>query len=324
MKNPEDSGPDDQSVRDLMRMAGERSSIPGEDYAAIHAAARAVWQKKFAQPAKQTAGRRWLLPLAAAMVPAMVLTWWVATRSSGPRPNPVTVARVETVRGSVSLAVGQGLVSGSTVETSEQSWIGLRLAGGQSLRLDANSSLRLVSPTKVTLDRGAVYLDSSGGRPVAVRTILGEFVPSGTQFEVRHLGHDGVRLRVREGRVTLERKGTSVTAVSGDELVIREDGTLARAQNDPAGPSWDWILEAVRVPEIEGRTLRSFLDWMVRERGLKLEFEPADAAALGNEVILHGSVSGMTPEEALRTVTLSSGFSYQISDGKLIVRRQRR
>lgn len=322
MKDETTDRDEDESTRELLQAAGPRPSMPLDVLEAIRNEARAVWRARFVTEPGTRARWRWMMPLAAAVCAAAFLGWWFVGRTSEDAIVAV-VARVESSRGASGFSAGQPLLAGATIETADHAWLALSLAGGQSLRLDEGTKVTLISVDSVSLERGGVYLDSLHGVPVTIATVAGDFVPAGTQFELRLVG-DAVQLRVREGQVALkQRRGGSEPAVAraGQQLIVRQDGTLHRDQIGRSDADWDWILAVIRVPEIEGRTLQSFLDWMARERGWSVEFGSSEAARLSREVILHGSVSEMSPDDALNTVMLSSGFTHQVSNGTLVVSR---
>lgn len=301
------------------------------------------------RPGAVRPARRWLaLAAAAAVVAALGVAWWASrTDSRGFIP---AVASVEVVAGEVRTwraggdgpmplpadAPGRTLAAGSTIETAsgagggEAGRLALRTAGGASLRLDAGTRVRLASAERIELTRGAVYVDSGagpGGRAaLAVATAAGVFHELGTQYEVRIAG-DGAdvvtRLRVREGRVALDRggepEGDEWVAAAGEELVVRPDGGIDRAGIGLHGPDWDWVVATAPRLEIEGLPVRAFLDWIARETGLRVEFADVEAAALADSVVLHGSVAHLTPLEALGPVLSSAGLGHRLTDGSLIV-----
>jgi ferric-dicitrate binding protein FerR (iron transport regulator) len=198
------------------------------------------------------------------------------------------------------------------------------MAGGASVRLDTQTRVRLASSSLVELDSGALYVDTggpaAGHEPVAVRTAAGLFRSFGTQFEVRAEAQGGAtRLRVREGRVRLERGAESLSTGAGQELVVRRDGTVERRETTADGPAWEWIAESAPMPDIEGMKVRTFLDWLARERGWRVEFADAETAALANSVVLHGSIAHLTPLEAPDVVLPSGGLGYRVAKGKLVV-----
>jgi ferric-dicitrate binding protein FerR (iron transport regulator) len=307
---------EEQFVRERLKAAGPRPEIPSDDFQSIKSNARAVWQRRHCTPPERTPWRLWLIPAAAAIVVALFLVWWRAPSQPVAKP-PVIAAYVVRIRGPVTLTQNTALTAGAVVETSadSESRIALRLAGGQSLRLNSGTRIRLADASLVELERGVIYFDSMGAdENVKIRTRSGDFEPAGTQFEVV-AGADSVELRVREGAV---RFGTEV-ARAGEKLTVQANGVIARSVEQPYGTRWDWILETAPMPEIEGRTLRSFLDWVSREEGWKLKFEDERAASLSDTIILHGSIASLTPQQALETMSMSSGFRYRTADGAVIV-----
>lgn len=320
---------DEQFTQEMLQAAGRRPPVPAGDMTSIKEAARATWRQKYAseRPARRPA---LLLPLAAAILGGLVLMWWRLLPPAS-IPAPVSAARVEALDGTVlarppgeraasALAQGQALPVGSLLSTHSDSRAALRLTEGQSLRLDFSTRARLISARLVALERGSVYLDSQQRGAVTIRTAFADFQPSGTKFEVSVGDGSGAQLRVREGSVRLSRPSTTVTIVAGQEILVRQDGSMVRGEVRPDDPSWDWVVEAAPLPEIEGRSLGVFLDWFAREKGLKLQFADDETAALSRTIVLHGSVAEMSPLDALETVTLSSGFEARIENGALYVK----
>ena len=316
--------PDEQALRELFHEAGPRPAVPAADMESIRGAAHVVWQRKYGSPASvHSAGQsswRWITALAAALIAGVLLAWLIFEQRPSQPSTPALVARVEAVRGPAGLEAGASLASGARVRTPQGAWISLRLAGGQSLRLDERSDIILVSSQDVTLNAGGLYLDSAKGSPVKIQTPVGTFSPVGTQFSL-HVIEDDVRLRVREGRVQLHAEKESARALvdAGEELIVRSSGVMQRGEIARAGQAWDWILAGVRMPEIEGRTPRGFFEWIAREKGLELVYASPEAERVSSEVILHGSVDEMNADEALTTVVLSSGLTHRVADGRLII-----
>ena len=308
----------DENLAEL-RNRDPRPEIPAADLAAIRGAAREVWQQKYV-------GRRpvWMLPLAAALAGVFILAVWAARR---PEPvstaAPVPVAQVDLVRGTVTvssatLQPGAEVLAGSLIESAPESRASLRLGSGASLRIDGETRALLTSPELIELQSGAVYVDSRSPEELVIRTAAGDFHPVGTQFEVR-VDPDRTELRVREGRVVLNTAVGELTTPAGEALTIQSSGEIARAALRPDDPSWGWVTEAAPVMAIEGRTLRHFLDWISRERGWRLQFADARSARLSESIVVHGSLDQMSPEDALQTVLLSSGYTHKLRDGTLIV-----
>jgi ferric-dicitrate binding protein FerR (iron transport regulator) len=198
------------------------------------------------------------------------------------------------------------------------------MAGGASVRLDAGTRVRLASATLVELTRGGVYVDTGGranGRnEVAIRTTAGLFQALGTQFEVRAEGGGAAtRLRVREGSVRLDRGDDSVLTDTGQELIVRSDGSLDHGRTAAYGPEWDWVLKTAPILDIEGVKVRTFLDWIARETGRRVELSDEQTASLCDSTVLHGSIEHLTPADAPSVVLPSSGLGHRLSDGTLVV-----
>lgn len=315
---------DDETVRDLLQAAGPRRPLPAEDVTSIREAARIEWQRRYA--ASRWSFRPWMAVAAAALLAGAGLVWWARAREAGSEP---AVAAIERAVGVGKWRIGDALRGGSEIDTGSGSdgpgRLALRMAGGASVRLDADTRVRLASVREVELDRGAVYVDtgpkSRRGEEVAVRTPAGLFVGLGTQFEVRaDDSAAGTRLRVREGKVRLEGDGGPVLTGAGRELVVRGDGTtLAGGAIAISGPEWDWVLAAAPTIEIEGVKIRRFLDWIGRETGWRVELADEETASLADSVVLHGSIAGLTPVEATSVVLSSAGLGRRVSDGTLVV-----
>lgn len=299
---------EEDQVRHLLEEAGPRPEVPPEDLARIKAAFRAKWEERVRRREAPGHVRRILL-LAASVVLAIGfgfgLGWWATWKPASDDP----VARAE--------SSGETIRAGARLETHEAP-AAFRLESGPSLRLDAGSRVRLVSASEVHLERGAVYLDSEGTGTVAVHTPLGVVTDVGTQFEVRLLG-PAVRVRVREGAVHVD----SHRADAGTELVLRDGGSVARSRIAAWGPEWSWVLEAAPALQLEGLTLAEVLKRVARETGWKIRWEDPRVAASAGEIVVHGDIGHLAPDQALEVVLPGAGLDHQVVDGVLILRAPR-
>ena len=200
----------------------------------------------------------------------------------------------------------------------------LRLAGGATVRLDAATRLRLASAAILELESGAVYVDTGAGRgPIEVRTSLGTVRDVGTRFAVQVAPETALRVRVRDGEVLTERRGRTYRTQAGEELELRRNGTSERRAVAPYGPSWEWTLEAAPAFDIEGRSLREFLDWVSRETGWRIVFPDERLADSAAKIVLHGSLGGLRPDRAPFAVLPGAGLEGALRDGELVVRAPR-
>ena len=340
---------DEEALRRLLEEAGPRPALPEDDLEEITAAARTAWRERHGERETERAGRRSvriLSGLAAVLVVglglALVLARW---GERDPAEPGATVARIEAVSGPGELIAGGGapvpleadaaLPAGSVLVTGGAAGSGpgraaLLLASGAVARLDSDTRVRLVSPSVIALEAGAVYLDTGelreGGRGVrvAVRTPMGIARDVGTRFAVR-LGASGtpeaLLVRVREGAVVVERQGMSYRAAGGEELVVRGDGSVERREVPRYGAGWEWVLEAAPAFEAEGRSLRELLDWVSRETGWEVHFEEPALADAAAGIVLHGSLAGVGPQEAPFVVLPGAGLEGELMGDVLVVRR---
>ncbi len=323
-------------VRDLLERAGPRAVVPAEDVSAIKAAAREEWRALVATERRRRARVRLRggLALAASVLLALVAGWWWVSRST---PATAVAATVELVRGEAriegaaeALAIGGELATGATLETG--GWAGdaparvaLRLADGQSVRLDADSRVRLASGRRLELERGALYLDSgaapAAGAVMAIVTPLGTVRDIGTQFEVRlSEGETAIRVRVREGRVSLDAAGESHLAGDGEQLSLLRNGSVVRAAVERYGPDWRWVVAAAPPPRLVGGSLESFLDYFARETGRQVRFADAATEAVVAATLVHAPADSLTPpDRTIESVLDASGLDYRIEDGSVLI-----
>jgi len=97
------------------------------------------------------------------------------------------------------------------------------------------------------------------------------------------------------------------------------DGTLASFAVDDGRK--DWTASLAPAFEIEGRALEPFLEHLCRERGWTLQYADAALAREASGIILHGSVDGLQPADALAVVFAASGLTHRFQRGELVVSR---
>jgi ferric-dicitrate binding protein FerR (iron transport regulator) len=324
-----DEGGDEQ-VAELYRMAGRPPELPTQEVAAIREQARQVWRRQV----RARALRRRSLWAAAAVAACLALVFVFLPRGGAPRPDPPSagVASVARSTGTVTIrsAAPTGgesgpLIPGTLVTTGGDARVCLTLVAGGSLRLDRDSRVRLESRHSLVLERGALYLDSGreGGGSVSVVTPLGVVTDVGTRFEVRLLeaGGDSTRrlvVKVRDGEVQIEgAAGGEYSAGGGSQLTLVTEGAPRRQAIAADDPAWRWAAEVAPAPLIEGRSLASFLDWATREMGIRWTVVEPAPEPTPEAIVLHGSVEGLTPEEALEVVLTGSGLRYRRFGGEV-------
>jgi hypothetical protein len=241
---------------------------------------------------------------------------WIAM-ISGPHGD---TRRVESSERARPLAVGATVHIGDTIETGGAGRLAMRLADGTSLRLDSSSRARLDGPRAVDLSSGAVYVDTGGAAGLEIRTPYGIARDIGTQFEVR-LVAARLRLRVRTGAVELRNGSRTVTGHSGTEILFSATEAESRSFA-PYGPEWRWMTEVSPPIDIEGVPLSIYLDRLAREQGWSVEYADSSLARDAGGIILHGSVAGLAPGDALNVAIGTSGLGYRLDNGRLVVTRE--
>lgn len=318
----------DEEVERLVRQAGARPVATEQAQARVKAIVEARWLEAAAPRTRRLPV--WALAAAAAIVLAL-LTVGILSRQNVPSGGDgLVIARVETRVGSVHLAgkaapldVGAGLLAGSVLETDGGGRLLLRTADGYSVRIDVGSAVRLQSTGLLVLDRGAVYVESAPGaagdrEPLIVRTPQGDVVDIGTQYEVRLEG-PAVTVQVREGRAELRHDDRSYGADAGIALTLDASGKVSRRSIPLHGPLWDWVLAVSPPLDIEGRPLREFLDWVAHESGRTVVYADVTMARSSGEILLSGTIEGLTPDEALTAVLPTCGLVHRFDDGYVII-----
>lgn len=322
--NHESTGAAEDSLARLVRMAGRRQDPPGEVHDQVYAAAAAALRNKIRRRQRRRMGYAVAATVALVAVLIGVLQGGPG-RSGDQSPD---VALTDLVAGTVQIrgvgdtawraieGPGTALTEGTSIRTAASSGLGLRLANGDSFRLDERTEILFESPTQVHLLAGAVYLDSGhsdgGAAEMEIQTPTGRVRHIGTQFELKYT-MDALRLRIREGQVLLTYQTGEVQAHQGDEISVGRDGRLLMSTVDAYGPVWDWVQALAPMPGGDQRSLASLLKWVERETGRKVHFARPDLEQMATETILHGSSRRMLPMEALSVMLETTDFHYTVT-----------
>ncbi len=326
--------PDDQSIGPLVRLAGPREAVPAERMRRVKAAVHAEWHHERRVRSRRTA-MRWSIGALAAAALVLAAVRLRDREAPGEGPGSRVLATVEALNGVVQLAsspgrpgigpraarIGDSLRVGDGVETTPGSRVALRLAGGASVRLDRDTRFRLVADQAMVLDAGAVYVEADSGRggsPLEIRTAFGVVRDIGTRFEVRLQG-PAIRVRVRDGLVRLVQPRGTHDVGRGDELTLESSGRVVRRTMPVDGPEWVWVRDMDQTFDIEGRSLREFLEWVAREHSWQLRFADRAVEEKARTTTLHGSIAGLTLEEALAAVLPTSGVEHRVDQNVLVI-----
>jgi ferric-dicitrate binding protein FerR (iron transport regulator) len=327
-------GDSDDGARDpieaLLRSAGP-GIVPNP--ARMERAMRVVHGEWHAVLASRRRARRlWLVAACAsiAVLGGLVVGLWPSTAvpvaTAARVKGDVLVRHVE--RGEVgvdSVTMGRVVTSGEEIETGSAGRVLLVLASGARVRIDTLSLVQWVSPTELRVIRGTVYAETSESHgqepaPLLVSTPLGVARHVGTRFEVR-VSDGEARVRVREGTVSFERKGSpTVTIGTGQQLSVGESRSILGAGPGSADAQWEWTREISPGFAIEGRSLFDALDWLSQETGLRVAYRDEQARSQARAITLRGSIEGLDTRDALRAVLAGSGLAFALSSGSVEIR----
>lgn len=320
--------PDPSPIESLLKLAGERDQPSAEAMARAREAAHRSWQRGLDEPAsgEHHARRRsaapWAFAIAAGLAAVAVALWL-----GRPDLRPREVARVASLHGEARLDSSSAITMGAALHEGEvlatgSGRVALALGDALSLRVDHETRIRFDAPGQVTLLEGAVYVDSGGlnSRTVLrIHTPAGDVRHVGTQFQVRVNGAQ-TRVRVREGRVVLQREGgSSLDLGAGDAAEVT--GSRVRVERDQPGhgDAWEWAAHTAPAFDIENRPLSEFLTWLAREHGWQLAFADAATQARAHDIRLHGSLTRLDAPAMLERLSLITGVPLSVDDGLLRV-----
>jgi ferric-dicitrate binding protein FerR (iron transport regulator) len=214
--------------------------------------------------------------------------------------------------------VGQDIRAGDMIATDASSAAGVTAADGTSIRLDAVSRVRWRSARSIELLRGRVYIaTATAASGFEVRTPFGAVHDRGTRFEVR-LEEHALRLRIRDGLVELKSSNQTVIAPAGRETILSASGVETKVLPS-YGAEWAWIDRLQPALDIDGRTLGGFLARLAGEQGWSLRYASRELERAASTVTLHGSVQGLSPEEALGVAMSTTGYRYRLRKGALVI-----
>jgi ferric-dicitrate binding protein FerR (iron transport regulator) len=323
MNRPDDP---DAVVRDLLRQS-RPAAVDAARAARVRPAVHAAW-KDAADGARNW--KRGVAIAAAAVLlfaTALTLVNWLRERGTPPAAAPIASTLFVTSEvvfehdGQTRAGrVGEELWAGTRV-TTNGGRAAIVLANGVELRLDSNTDITLDPEGSMALASGALYLDSSHRtgphEPVEIVARGAVIRDIGTRYEVR-LSDQELRVRVRDGRVAISSAFGTREADRGGQLRLTSSGIVS-GRAPTSGADWDWIVRAVRPPQLEGRPLPEFLEWAEREGGRPIRFADPAVERANRETIVYGSIESLTVEEALDVVLPSCGLARRTDDDVITI-----
>lgn len=318
--------PDTDIVESLIRSAGRRVEPPEDAYRQTLVAATAAFRSKVARRRQRRLGI-WAGAAAAAVLALALIAPW-----SPPAGGRGELARVVRVIGSAeqldgddwrALDEGRGsLGTGVRVRTRAGGRVALALSDGGSLRLAAGTEVTLQAPGRLTVSGGTIYVDSGtvpGAGRLEIVTPAGTARDIGTQFELQVAG-TALRLRVREGSVSIDRGGQLLTGVAGEQIAIDVLGSVVRDGIAPDDEAWQWTESVAPTPDMDGRPASELIAWVARETGRRLHYATPQVERRAAEVILHGNIRNLSPLEALDAMLATTDLEYALEGHTMEIR----
>ena len=336
--NKPDTTDDDRSLENLLRLAGERAEIPLSIESRVYHRVQEEWRSSSAAPngdrvyaqVKKSWRRdalrgrilRWLAPAGAAA--SAVLAFVLLSQPTPVAPLAVaTVADVVTpMQAAGGYRAGSTVYEGDLVTTGPGGGVSLLLARNVSLRVDENTRVQIDAADEFTLLDGRVYADTgqfiyrNGG--LQINTAFGVVSDIGTQFAVT-AEDDSLAISVREGRVELAVGSEVHGAKMGQRLRLEKGQGAAIGTLDTHDPYWDWIADLTPTFDTSNKSLLDFLKWAARETGRELRFTTDESRMFAMRTDVHGSVSGLTPDEALVAILSTTSLEYRIENDKVVL-----
>lgn len=320
---------DRDMLEDLFRHVSARERPPAEDEQAVRETLHAQWSEMTGRRKRRRTAIYWA---AAASVLIPVFVGLNLVRSPGPKAPPMQVATVDRIVGTPRVRSGDGaaarimqvaavLDSGQRLVTSTGSRLAIRWTGGESIRLDQNTELRLVSANEVELLSGRVYVATDDAGPtaeLAIKTRAGLVRHLGTRY-MTTVSAGGTAVSVREGRVLLNVQGVEAVASGGERLAVDAAGKRSLEIIPTYGTLWAWTEELSPAFSSDGRSMADFLAWVAQESGRDIVFASSEAEDLAARTLLRGNVD-MEPMRALALMLQTSDLDSEIQGGTILVR----
>src|SRR5688572_17625663 len=289
---------DEADIARVLRAARGRASPSDEMARSVYEAVHAEWRTMAAERRKRRTQRVWFAAAASVALAAVAL--FLGRTLLGPSAGDL-VANVSRSTGVIQvkdanlptwryLGETRVLHVGEQIHTGADGRMALSMPDGVSVRLDRYTNVALVSADRIDLNEGAVYIDSGSATEsrgeLAVGTPTGIVRHVGTQYEARVMHTTGTRIRVREGRVEVERAAGKRTFDAGTQVLVVPTGIQEPTRIETHGEEWDWVLSTAPEFDIGGRRVDEFLSWAARETGLRVVFATPETEAEAKRAVL--------------------------------------
>ncbi len=309
----------ERALEELLGKAKPRPMPPQQDEEIVRQAVRAEWDRVSTRRIRTRRVTQFAL---AASVLLAVFVSLNALRGPFNGNRLEQVASIERQFGVITI-----MSDGEAVQTGMESGLTLAWNDGGSLRLDQNTHLEFVSDTELYLQSGRIYFDSMpSGVPIVItdpdtakltiRTDAGTVRHYGTQF-ITQVNGDELSVLVREGRVSIEGARVKETASVGERLTLSRNGQATVDAIELTGGAWRWIEKTSPSLTLDNRPIFEFLTWVSRETGQPLQMSASVKETVNTETLT--GVYDMEPSTALNTYMQTTGLTWKIEDGVIVI-----
>jgi hypothetical protein len=108
----------------------------------------------------------------------------------------------------------------------------------------------------------------------------------------------------------------------GERLTLTAGGPALVTDIDTNDMYWDWVADLAPTLDLTNISLLDFLKWAARETGRDLQFENDESRMFAMRTDVHGSVNGLTPDEALVSILATTTVRYKIENDRIIIEHQ--
>lgn len=333
LKDPPENLQRDELLDSLFQYASTRPRAPAKDEEAIRTATHAEWKKITGQRKRKR--NLAVFGLAASLVLSVILVSFLKEQAPVD-VNPEQLATVELQTGDIFVHDMQGanstarrlanvtLHAGQVISTNTNTRLALNWKTGESIRLDENSEIALVSGSEIELLAGRIYVDTrestQSGASFAIRTFAGFIQHLGTQY-LAGINDKTVTLAVREGQVSLSAEASDLTVNKGELASINPAGKTKVTNVETFGSLWEWTNLVTPELKLDGLSVFDFIQWAGRETGREVQFSDAAIRKLSKETRLRGSVN-LAPDLALELILETSDIEALTSESTILVQER--
>lgn len=209
---------------------------------------------------------------------------------------------------------------GIWLKTADDSYTNITLADNSQLRINQNTTVKILSLNEIRILNGAIYHDTDNTNkttlPLMVETALGNVQHIGTRYMVK-ISDTDLLVSVRNGTVEINSDKIKRQIQSGKTMTLDNKGNQHESTITTYSPLWSWTQEAGEPFNSHGKSLNDFVNWFAHENGYTVNWNNLQGQTKG--VQLTGNISNLTALQQIKTIFLSTKFDYQINQGILTV-----